>query len=218
MYDGLSKFCVGLLLTGWIPAVYYSAFNLGVADGEIDIVLSAICLILSYVIGCFWHHAVTENLLSGLVNEDERIVNAYKKVYKRDLPEKFSVSVHPNEYFKAYYHAEKEKMLSVVHVLEAVEAFMRNTLLILPLYAVGMPLFLHHFMHFPCCICQTVFFVLSLLSVAWWFLRNRIQDKIHESVWEADFYLMIISPNQPNPTSGAGPSPQCNTRAANTTI
>lgn len=198
MYDGLNKLCVGLLLTGWIPAVCYFIFNLETVDGETGIALSAICLILSYVIGIFWHHAVTENVFGGLVNDKDRIMKAYKKVYKKALPKTFSVSVHPNDYFEAYYRAEKEGMLSVVHVLEAIEAFMRNTLLILPLYAVGMPLFLHCVIHFPCCICIIAFFVLSLLSVAWWFLRNRIQDKIHESVWEIDFYLTIISQKQPH--------------------
>jgi len=188
MYDGLCKLCVGLLLIGWIPVLFTSSFG-NVESLKGDIFLYAIYLILSYIVGSVWHHGLTENIFHVLVNDNNRIKKAYKKVYGKEMLSTFSVENHPNDYFRAYYKSEKAKMLEVAHILEAIEAFIRNTLIIVPLYAVGVPLFLHYIIDVPCCYCLCLFVVLVLLSLAWWFIRNKIQDKIHEIVWETDLYL-----------------------------
>ena len=90
----------------------------------------------------------------------------------------------------ASYRLENLKMLGTVHVLEALEAFIRDTILIFIMYAIVLLVFINcQWQSYISCSMRCIFSIASIvIPLLWIWLRHIIQFKIYKLVWEADFY------------------------------
>lgn len=81
-------------------------------------------------------------------------------------------------------------MLGTVHVLEALEAFIRDTILIFIMYAIVLLVLINcQWQSYISCSMRCIFSIASIvIPLLWIWLRHIIQFKIYELVWEADFY------------------------------
>ena len=201
-YDALTKLLVGLLLVGWIPLVFpeaYQYFRETICNMDCDLLkegFSAIDLtygiVICYVAGTLWHHGLIEQLKcfkDRFVNNEDALNKAYRKVYGKEPKKSLDASKNPNPYYKAFYSLDENGKLSLTHILEAIEAFMRDTLLIFILYALGI-LFFAAIEVINYSAAQACFFSVSilLLDYGWYKIHNEIMVKVHVSVIEWDFY------------------------------
>ena len=130
-------------------------------------------------------------LLYNTRNNEEWIERAKQKVEKEKEDRK-------NEYYKAYYENVNDP-ISSVKILEAHEAFLRNVIFLLPLISpiallarciCGKKVININFLpeHLNCCEVIMIFFVCIFIDVFLFGIWRKIQFKIHELVWEADYY------------------------------
>lgn len=189
-YDGLCKLCVGILLIGWIPFTVRCLGFDSIHDLQ-QTILIALFVIISFVVGNLWHHLFIEKVFFLLINNQISIRNAYKTIYCENVNCKsFDVHNHSNDYYIAYYRLENLKMLDTVHVLEALEAFIRDTILIFIMYAIVLLVLINcQWQSYISCSMRCIFSIASIvIPLLWIWLRHIIQFKIYELVWEADFY------------------------------
>lgn len=189
LYDSLVKLCVGILLLGWLPFV----FDLQLAAENLyskKIIAGLLIVIYSYVIGNVWHHWVTEKLFKRWRNREKDIEKAYTKVHNtKDKNLIFDTNKNPNDYYLAYYRIEKDGLLGNIPILEALEAFMRNTLIIIPFYCLWLSFeIINNCGMLNCYFMVIGIVILTLSALGWDCLWRKIQSKIHELVWEADLY------------------------------
>lgn len=189
IYDGLCKLCVGILLLAWIPFVYNIPF-IEKIEGIKEALTCMLFLILAFIIGNLWHHLLTEHLFKFLVNDANAIKRAFKIIHGSEFHKTLVININPNDYFKAYYNCEREKILGTVHNLEAIEAFIRDTIIILFLYSGGLLVWINGKESGLDCSLRTVLsIVIVIVPFLWIALRNIIQNKIYQLVWEGDLYL-----------------------------
>lgn len=129
--------------------------------------------------------------ISGKSRNNKRFLRReYKIVYKKDI-----VGNIENKYLKAYYRLAGKGQLGNVPVLEALEAFFRYLVVVLPLnmvtfYVVGNnPLynFINNFLGEWSCNLTVVLLSLFVFVLLFCFWRI-VQMKIFFLVWEADRY------------------------------
>lgn len=197
IYDGLCKLCVGVLLLARLPFTIDASW-LNNLHGLIEALVGIVFLIVAFIIGNLWHHLLIEKLLKFLTNDERAIRDAYRKVYnkKEDDSLKLEISKNPNIYFEAYYKAESCKLLSTVHILEVLEAFMRSSIPILFFYAGALLMWLNISKIQIDSMLRTVFSIgliaLPFLCIK---LRDTLQEKIYHLVWETYLYIETLKQN-----------------------
>lgn len=188
-YDGLNKLCVGILLLAWIPFVYDLSCVDSLTSAQ-KFVTGLVFAIVSYIVGNLWHHVFTEKVFKCMVNNRKYIKKAYAQV-TGDYLDGEKTQGRYDKYFDAYYRCEKDNLLGTVHILEATEAFIRNTLVILPFYVFGILYSIYYGVNdtqINFFLLLLFFFIAIIIGVVWGLLRNKLQLSIHELIWEADYY------------------------------
>lgn len=196
IYDGLCKLCVGILLLAWLP------FSLrgSIVDSQMGIekgVAGVVFVIFAFIVGNIWHHLFIERIFKCMINNEHDIKLAYEKVYGKSYNKDINININPNDYFKAYYRAEQGKLLGTVHMLEALEAFIRSSFVIIFCYSGAFVLYANLSIDDRLDIIQRIIYsALSILvSILWILLRQPIQDNIYKLVWEADLYFKTNKQN-----------------------
>lgn len=159
---------------------------------KIDNVSKAIGVFtLSYLTGLLlkW---LMENILNGFLrNRPNRIRRAYDKsnciFEKKDLPDKEEDLM--KKYYIAYYKALKGNTNSSIPTLEAQIAFLRSILPIIFLYLATSPCWSAEIEQGYC----LYFFISIVLLVGCATLIYRLQDKLHQLVWEDAYYADLIA-------------------------
>lgn len=146
---------------------------------------------LSYLTGLLlkW---LMENILNGFLrNRPNRIRRAYDKsnciFEKKDLPDKEEDLM--KKYYIAYYKALKGNTNSSIPTLEAQIAFLRSILPIIFLYLSTSPCWSAEIEQGYC----LYFFISIVLLVGCATLMYRLQDKLHQLVWEDAYYADLIA-------------------------
>lgn len=156
---------------------------------------SVLFLVFCFVLGCLWHHGITERIpyfRERWINNEANIKQAYKEVYGKDYNGSLSVEVNPNPYFEAYYALEEKQLLGTTHVLEAIEAFMRSTILIFIGYVIAFPFVMLCYGQFEdcCCVLGILIEIVFIAFICYWVkIRRLVMMAVHKSIIEADFYV-----------------------------
>lgn len=198
-YDSLCKLCVGVLLIGWVPLLppiqcpcLEMIWKLATHVYKDNV---ALFFVLCFALGCLWHHGVTERISyfsKKWINNEANINQAYREVYGENYNCSLSTKVNPNPYFEAYYALEERHLLGTVHVLEAIEAFMRNTILIFIGYAIAFPFVMLCNSQFEGCYCVIVILIeIAFIAFVWYWIKIHrfVMVAVHKSVVEADLYI-----------------------------
>lgn len=130
-------------------------------------------------------------------NNEEWIKRARFKVLK-ERRERCRRTPTNHKYYIAYYK-NVNAPISSVKILEAHEAFLRYVIFLLPLISpiallakciCGIKVININFLpeHLNCCEVIMIFFVCIFIDVFLFGIWRKIQFKIHELVWEADYY------------------------------
>ena len=190
-YDSLNKLSIGALI---LASVYqWPKETLGngknIASGMPDEAFWMLFIIASFIVGIIVQ-MIVELLTEGWRNSPEFIRESRKKVYS-GLIEGLSDDELKDKYYKAYYNVTRHNLLLNVPALEALERFTRTLCIVLPvlvclnLCASRSPFASILISVCPCRKSVIVLIIWVLIIVA----QHRIQRKIHELIWEADYYI-----------------------------
>lgn len=146
---------------------------------------------LSYLTGLLLKWLMENILNSSLRNTPNRIRRAYDKsnciFEKKDLPNKEEDLM--KKYYMAYYKALKGNTNSSIPTLEAQIAFLRSILPIIFLYLATSYCWSAEIEQGYC----LYFFISIVLLVGCATLMYRLQDKLHQLVWEDAYYADLIA-------------------------
>lgn len=205
-YDSLNKLVVGFLLCAlpWVfcdktaillgqilpsGAMTYTSFYKFLGIG--------LFVVWSYIMGVLWHHLIIEKcaFLNRHRNNKVSINKVYQEVYGNEKKE-----YNLKDYYQKYYNAENSKLLGSVHVLESLEAFMRSTLFIIPIYGICTIMKLVTWNDVQNCVLLVVMLlvILCLVVMGWWSVHNKIEIEIYRLVIEADCYNIQRTDNNGN--------------------
>lgn len=190
-YDSLNKLSIGALI---LASVYqWPKETLGngknIASGMPDEAFWMLFIIASFIVGIIVQ-MIVELLTEGWRNSTKLIREACKEDYNKSL---FGLSDKEikDKYYRAYYNVTRHNLLLNVPALEALERFTRTLCIVLPvLVCLNLCTSISPFASIlisvcPCRKSVVVLIIWVLIIVA----QHRIQRKIHELIWEADYYI-----------------------------
>lgn len=170
LYDTLTMFVSGFLIVTWYPKLCECFEPLDTSK--------FITLIICFIIGLIYH-TLLSCVLGCLRNNKCMIKKAYKEVYGSEYTDCYDKLY--DDYLKSYYRIMREQCLGNIPILEAHEAFLRDTFLLILLHVILLACD-----GFTCaCVSAMILAVLVLYPVVWYI----IQMKIFKLVWETDKYF-----------------------------
>lgn len=143
--------------------------------------------VIVYIVGLCWHKLI-ELLSKGI--KLHRNPKMLRTTYHKMLQNIQFGEVKPErDYSLAWYVTKKEFGLGSISVLEAQEAFLRDIVLIILIYAVmiNCSCFLTDVTFLNRCLVSALLFVGIFICAAVWY---AIQKKTFELVWEGYFYAI----------------------------
>lgn len=190
-YDSLNKLSIGALI---LASVYqWPKETLGngknIASGMPDEAFWMLFIIASFIVGIIVQ-MIVELLTEGWRNSTKLIREACKEDYNKSLVGLGDKEI-KDKYYRAYYNVTRHNLLLSVPALEALERFTRTLCIVLPVLVcfnlcTNRCLFASILISVcPCRKSVIVLIIWVLIIVA----QHRIQRKIHELIWEADYYI-----------------------------
>lgn len=177
-YDSLSMVATGyLLLLLFVP--------------ELDLSEKTVLVFIAcYVVGLVYHK-IMECLLKRRRNPMCLLKKSYQEV-DEEFNIKETIALTKKDYYGAYYLLMKEQCLNNIPVLEGQEAFVRNIIPILVVYALQL-CFCHsslgnmfaHLWGTGYCLAGVLLVIVFALLCIWYSLKL----KIHKLVWEGAYFL-----------------------------
>jgi hypothetical protein len=198
LYDALNKLIIGaiillpLMVSGWWHTLCQDATTMAFCFTLASFLCGlALWLVLSKLIQSFqclrsiWFFG--SNNLEIIVRTFKQIKAMYPDYYapfRRDMKKR---------YLGAYYRVQQAGSLGNVPTLEALSEFFKN-LVFAVLFSDLLLLFIDkQFLYDNICCIGVIFIIVFIMS---YFGRYYTETKIHDLVWEADYFLMHNSKTQ----------------------
>lgn len=170
LYDTLTMLVSGFLIITWYPKLCDCFEPLDMSE--------FMTYIICFIVGLIYH-TLLSFFLSCLRNNKCMIKKAYKDVNGKEYTDCYDKLY--DDYLKSYYRIMREQCLGNIPILEAHEAFLRDTFLLILLHVILLACD-----GFTCaCVSAMILAVLVLYPVVWYI----IQMKIFKLVWETDKYF-----------------------------
>lgn len=188
-YDSLNKLSIGALILASVYQWPNETQSTCIVSGMPNEVFWMLFIIASFIVGI-----IVQTIVELLTDEDRNspllIREACKEEYDRSL---FCLTDKEikDKYYRAYYNVTRHNLLLNVPALEALERFTRTLCIVLPvLVCLNLCTSISPFASIlisvcPCRKSVVVLIIWVLIIVA----QHRIQRKIHELIWEADYYI-----------------------------
>lgn len=188
-YDSLNKLSIGALILASVYQWPNETQSTCIVSGMPNEVFWMLFIIASFIVGIIVQ-MIVELLTEGWRNSTVLIRKACKDEYNKSLFDLSDKEI-KDKYYRAYYNVTRHNLLLNVPALEALERFTRTLCIVLPvLVCLNLCTSISPFASIlisvcPCGKSVIVLIIWVLIIVA----QHRIQRKIHELIWEADYYI-----------------------------